>query len=392
MSQVKPVEFFRTPTFPTGGTVYLRPSDSGNPDDVSSPTAPNLLAQAPAVALRERIAQEISEVDGHAGSVEPYGDATYEQMADAALAVVAPELERLTAEVKWEKSEKFEAHACLGRFARGIDQALGVADLSPQDAAKAVAELKRERDESLAEVSRLREQLATQQPADLVERAALWLFRAKTSRLMPDVLQRASMTWHRVLDQQDRDAWISYAREMLADLGWSAPVSESVPATPQHFECPKYWDDPANECSITIDGVHGCMGSLTTPHHSTHCCACGATPPESLRASARSAATPEAPSSSPTSGGDSDTTPRVWPVDSPEPDGTGLRVRGDVNEVVFERREVVHNPARWRALPPEGDGGYYSWRSLNHELHGDAQSFTEVLPSLPQEGGTDGQA
>lgn len=30
MSQVKPVDFFR-PSCPTGGTVYVRPSDSGNP-------------------------------------------------------------------------------------------------------------------------------------------------------------------------------------------------------------------------------------------------------------------------------------------------------------------------------------------------------------------------
>jgi hypothetical protein len=96
--------------------------------------------------------------------------------------------------------------------------------------------------------------------------------------------------------------------------------------------------------------------------------------------------------STPPAAGEADTTPRQWEVDSPEPEGTGLRVRGDVNEVVFERREVVHNPARWRALPPEGDGGYYSWRSLNHELYGDAQSFTEVpsSPSPSQGGGTDG--
>lgn len=50
------------------------------------------------VELRDRIAQEISDADGGASSVDPDGDATYEQMADAALAVVAPEVERLTFE------------------------------------------------------------------------------------------------------------------------------------------------------------------------------------------------------------------------------------------------------------------------------------------------------
>lgn len=55
------------------------------------------------------------------------------------------------------------------------------------------------------------------------ERAAFWLFRAKTARLKPEDEDRARMTWDRILDQQDRDAWIRYAEKMLAEL--DAPVT-----------------------------------------------------------------------------------------------------------------------------------------------------------------------
>jgi hypothetical protein len=50
------------------------------------------------------------------------------------------------------------------------------------------------------------------------ERAALWLFRAKTARLKAEDAERAQMTWDRILDQRDRDAWVHYAEAMLADL------------------------------------------------------------------------------------------------------------------------------------------------------------------------------
>lgn len=53
----------------------------------------------------------------------------------------------------------------------------------------------------------------------IAERAAVWLFRAKTARLKAVDAERAQVTWDRILDQQDRDAWIRYAKDMLADLG-----------------------------------------------------------------------------------------------------------------------------------------------------------------------------
>lgn len=88
-------------------------------------------------------------------------------------------------------------------------------------------------------------------------------------------------------------------------------------------------------------------------------------------------------SSSPPSGGDSDTTPRVWTVGDPEPDESVQTVRA-ANSQVFRRiwLRSVRRPL-WQA----GIGGQVEWAVML----GAVGPVTEVLSpsSLPQEGGTD---
>lgn len=92
-----------------------------------------------------------------------------------------------------------------------------------------------ERDRLQAEVSRLREQLAAAARAIDPEAVAVWLFRAKTSRLQHDAADRAQSMWDNVLDHHDREAWLKYATVMIEDLKPAASVSESVPVTPQRI-------------------------------------------------------------------------------------------------------------------------------------------------------------
>jgi hypothetical protein len=55
--------------------------------------------------------------------------------------------------------------------------------------------------------------------------------------------------------------------------------------------------------------------------------------------------------------------PRRFPLDSPEPRENGLRVRAEVNDVVFH---YVETWARWVAEQDSGgDGNQYTWHSLN---------------------------
>lgn len=62
-----------------------------------------------------------------------------------------------------------------------------------------------------------------------VERAALWLFRAKTSRLKAEDAAYAQRVWDDILDKRDQDAWTHYAKAMLAELELIAPEPAAVP-------------------------------------------------------------------------------------------------------------------------------------------------------------------
>ncbi|HZA71483.1 MAG TPA: hypothetical protein VE476_01075 [Propionibacteriaceae bacterium] len=55
--------------------------------------------------------------------------------------------------------------------------------------------------------------------------------------------------------------------------------------------------------------------------------------------------------------------PRWFPLDSPEPRENGLRVRSEVNQVVFRYSAIW---GRWVAEQDSGgDGNNYSWNALN---------------------------
>jgi hypothetical protein len=85
-----------------------------------------------------------------------------------------------------------------------------------------------------------------------IERAALWLFRAKTARLKAEDAAYAQRVWHDILDQRDRDAWIHYAQDMLADLGM---VATEPLQTPDHGCC---WAHAGNRPDLSLDAPTIC--------------------------------------------------------------------------------------------------------------------------------------
>lgn len=298
--------------------------------------------KGPETSLRERIESAIvwarHDYDHNENLVIPR-----EAAANAAWSEIAPEVERLTAEVERLTLSEADANAYLGRAVMRAENAE-------------------------AEVSRLREQLATavvlpQDAEDRVRSAAM-----------------------------DGDRWTSMRADEIQALirltlnqvrSWSAPVSESVPATPRQDEgrpsgsgaaaprsdgdevrallihpaawnglvkwldsrsiyvqaagelegipcwhmgvrdlslanagirdqCDWWWDD--SRCPDWAERG----GDLCKLHRSERERydaeterICAAKEQDAAQA-ARSEATPEVPSSSPPSGGDSDTTPRVW--------------------------------------------------------------------------------
>lgn len=315
--------------------------------------------------------------------------------ADDALEAVRPEVERLTAE--------------------------------NQRLVRTLTYVQQQRDEKEAEVSRLREQLAAQPeiPADADDlirklRDAVAKLESKTevaahldggsgshddqsaARVAVDqvieevgaAIGRVGRTipasavedlvefWHGCHAQFLDDA----ARALLAK--WSAPVSESVPATPasrvetaatEEFDaaykghggqCVSFNGSPEYRCEWMV-GHEGDHRRYVGPYRWELW--------KDAADAARSGATLEAPpSSSPPSGGDSDTTPRVW-----------ADVRGCEWEEVApfdELRLIRTDPSHCR----EVDGPTFSRRYV--EAHyGPLVELTPPSPSsLPQEGGTDG--
>lgn len=72
-------------------------------------------------------------------------------------------------------------------------------------------------------------------------------------------------------------------------------------------------------------------------------------------------------------------TPRRWPIGSPEPKEKDLRVRGEVNGVIFKRMSW----GQWLALSGPDSGGdnqFYTWPSINSDLGIEGgQAMEEVL-------------
>lgn len=87
---------------------------------------------------------------------------------------------------------------------------------------------------------------------DQAQRAALWLFRAKTSRLKAEDAEYALRVWNDILDQRDQDAWIRYAKDMLADLGLITP--ESAPET----EAGCCWAHAGNSPDLSLEAPTIC--------------------------------------------------------------------------------------------------------------------------------------
>jgi len=77
-----------------------------------------------------------------------------------------------------------------------------------------------------------------------------------------------------------------------------------------------------------------------------------------------------------------ESTPRCWPVNSPEPDvPTGFKVRA-TNDVTFRKTHW----GRWLALAPKGDGNDYSWFEMNSERASEGgMELVEVPTDQPAE-------
>jgi hypothetical protein len=281
-----------------------------------------------------------------------------------------------------------------------------------------------ERDRLQAEVSRLREQLAT-----LTARHEATL-RTESFKIGDIVCWRGDRWFEgrivcetaeedKILDTEVWDLEVTDPGTMFADVDMTgrpvhvspdclvlverpAPVSESVPATPQRIfvgahslktACHYCYADAVSMDTATdryhfaaADPLRASAPSEASPKGFGRCVVCGKSGDEhKTRQWCMSDQYVDGTwPSSPPSGGDSDTTPRVWAVGDPEPDESVQTVRA-ANSQVFRRiwlRSARH--PLWQA----GIGGQVTWAVLL----GAVGPVTEVLPSpssLPQEGGTD---
>lgn len=242
--------------------------------------------------LRDEIAEAIAEADGRSVDLKPLADLTYHEMADTALCVVQPELDRLTAEVErlrreehiFQLTEDGLVRKCNSQEAELMDQSRQLHALSGllRGMARRVAEVRQslrfadahvpqwERviSDHKDEISRLRAQLdkAVVLPPDAESQIEAWLvgrfpssLDGSKSRTAARGVMRLVRSWAALdeLSSQGRDYLKPTAIELITaerarqvDVeGWTPEHdaehdSDDLARAAACYALPRRWRDP----------------------------------------------------------------------------------------------------------------------------------------------------
>lgn len=186
--------------------------------------------------LRERVADRLQEKWSYTETQREW----LLNAADEAIATMKPELDTLA----WLHAESVWQY----------DQAVKDWGLNDERMLEENQRLANERDALRAQLAALTD------PSDAVlDKAAVWLLRAKISRLAQDEPERTARMWQEVFDKGDREGWRTCARLMLADLYATATSKASQedlpPAAASADTTPRVWRD-----------VRGCEWEEVSPH------------------------------------------------------------------------------------------------------------------------------